>query len=80
MNKITIGVNDLGFNDNMKKVMQKSIDKLKNEAGTLINKSDYENNKFNYITQPIIKEKVPGRNEPCLCGSDKKYKKCCLNK
>ncbi len=21
-----------------------------------------------------------GRNEPCLCGSGKKYKKCCLNK
>jgi uncharacterized protein YchJ len=20
----------------------------------------------------------PGRNEPCLCGSGKKYKKCCL--
>lgn len=21
-----------------------------------------------------------GRNEPCVCGSDKKYKHCCLNK
>lgn len=21
-----------------------------------------------------------GRNDPCLCGSGKKYKKCCLNK
>lgn len=21
-----------------------------------------------------------GRNEPCYCGSGKKYKKCCLNK
>ena len=20
-----------------------------------------------------------GRNDPCLCGSGKKYKKCCLN-
>lgn len=20
----------------------------------------------------------PGRNDPCLCGSGKKYKKCCL--
>ena len=28
---------------------------------------------------PYKKEKV-GRNEPCLCGSGKKYKKCCLNK
>jgi HEAT repeat protein len=23
---------------------------------------------------------IPGRNEPCPCGSGKKYKKCCLNK
>ena len=21
-----------------------------------------------------------GRNDPCPCGSGKKYKKCCLNK
>ena len=25
----------------------------------------------------IIAEKTPGRNEPCPCGSGKKYKKCC---
>ena len=29
--------------------------------------------------QPIVIEKV-GRNEPCPCGSGKKYKKCCINK
>jgi hypothetical protein len=23
---------------------------------------------------------VPGRNEPCHCGSGKKYKQCCLEK
>jgi hypothetical protein len=27
----------------------------------------------------IIMDK-PGRNDPCTCGSGKKYKKCCLNK
>lgn len=26
-----------------------------------------------------MKEKV-GRNDPCPCGSGKKYKQCCLNK
>ena len=26
---------------------------------------------------PIQREAVPGRNEPCSCGSGKKYKKCC---
>ena len=25
----------------------------------------------------VVKEKEPGRNEPCPCGSGKKYKKCC---
>jgi SEC-C motif len=28
----------------------------------------------------IISDHVPGRNEPCPCGSGKKFKKCCLGK
>ena len=28
----------------------------------------------------VVKSKKIGRNEPCPCGSGKKYKKCCLNK
>ena len=28
-------------------------------------------------TPAVIKSKI-GRNDPCLCGSGKKYKKCCL--
>jgi len=27
--------------------------------------------------QPVIREKKIGRNDPCPCGSGKKYKKCC---
>lgn len=27
--------------------------------------------------QTVVKEKEPGRNDPCPCGSGKKYKKCC---
>jgi preprotein translocase subunit SecA len=26
--------------------------------------------------QPVRVEKTPGRNEPCYCGSGKKYKLC----
>ncbi|EIF9756725.1 SEC-C domain-containing protein, partial [Escherichia coli] len=26
----------------------------------------------------MTQAKRPGRNEPCFCGSGKKYKKCCL--
>ena len=32
---------------------------------------DYKNSKIVHV------EKKPGRNDPCPCGSGKKYKKCC---
>jgi len=28
-------------------------------------------------SKTVVKEKIPGRNDPCSCGSGKKYKKCC---
>lgn len=28
-------------------------------------------------SKTVRKEKEPGRNDPCPCGSGKKYKKCC---
>ena len=34
-----------------------------------------------YPQMPYVKETIDiGRNDPCLCGSGKKYKKCCMNK
>lgn len=32
------------------------------------------------LSKTVIKEAKIGRNDPCPCGSGKKYKKCCLNK
>ncbi|MBI5189592.1 MAG: preprotein translocase subunit SecA [Nitrospirae bacterium] len=29
------------------------------------------------VQQPVKSEKTAGRNDPCPCGSGKKYKKCC---
>ena len=29
---------------------------------------------------PFRRKKTPGRNDPCPCGSGKKYKHCCMNK
>jgi len=29
---------------------------------------------------PITSDEVPGRNDPCPCGSGRKYKKCCGSK
>ncbi len=43
----------------------------------------HDANKFGHntqkkeVTQPIVREKKVGRNDPCPCGSGKKYKKCC---
>ncbi|WP_029036944.1 SEC-C metal-binding domain-containing protein [Salinimicrobium xinjiangense] len=31
------------------------------------------------MNKPLRSEKKIGRNDPCPCGSGKKYKKCCLN-
>ena len=28
-------------------------------------------------TTPVSSSRAPGRNDPCPCGSGKKYKKCC---
>ena len=31
-------------------------------------------------TAPVVRgHRKTGRNDPCPCGSGKKYKKCCLN-
>lgn len=38
--------------------------------------SDFE--KLMNPPQPIISAITNGRNDPCSCGSGKKYKKCCL--
>ena len=31
------------------------------------------------VNRPTVKKKI-GRNDPCPCGSGKKYKDCCANK
>ncbi len=40
-------------------------------------KSHYESFKRNLQTRPWVEASRLGRNEPCPCGSGKKYKKCC---
>jgi uncharacterized protein YecA (UPF0149 family) len=33
---------------------------------------------LNKKREPATVKKLPGRNDPCICGKDIKYKKCCL--
>lgn len=40
-----------------------------------------QNPHFGKLKQtPIVAQKRPGQNEPCPCGSGKKYKRCCGQK
>jgi len=43
---------------------------------------DFPRLSFNHYHQETYQRETPkvGRNEPCPCGSGKKYKKCCLGK
>jgi preprotein translocase subunit SecA len=55
----------------------KGIDrtKIKEERSDLLAQS-HSNTQRQEVTQPIVAEKKVGRNEPCPCGSGKKYKNC----
>jgi hypothetical protein len=38
----------------------------------------FDSNGLSTRSEPLVKEKKVGRNDPCPCGSGKKYKKCCI--
>ena len=46
--------------------VDKSVDENTNELDVILNKP---------VTTTF--DKTPNRNDPCSCGSEKKYKKCC---
>ena len=43
-------------------------------------KLDAEEKDEEVEVKPIVKGDKIGRNDPCPCGSGKKYKNCCMNK
>jgi preprotein translocase subunit SecA len=49
--------------------------KMKEERSDLLAQA-HSNTQHQEVTQPIVAEKKVGRNEPCPCGSGKKYKNC----
>jgi len=57
-----------------KPVQNKKIEEKKDDVNTL---SENNPNDSNNDSPTIIGDKKPGRNDPCPCGSGKKYKKCC---
>lgn len=54
--------------------MNEDEQKLIVETGTSIVEEILKNRH-----KPVVKVKAPNRNDPCPCGSGKKYKKCCMD-
>lgn len=47
---------------------------------TLLRRIDADSRERQFLESQISKHANVGRNDPCVCGSGKKYKTCCLNK
>ena len=60
---------DLTYNSDKEKMSQQE-----NFSGSQKSEASFQNSS---IQAPFKNEKKVGRNEPCPCGSGKKYKKCC---
>ena len=61
------------------KLSQEILSKIEDSYNIVDNDLKVKKEKYEY-QQPIRVEPKVGRNDPCPCGSGKKYKKCCMNK
>ena len=63
----------------MKKVKNHFTGKMTGQGSDIRKAGGYRKYYESLKQFKLISEKV-GRNSKCPCGSDKKYKKCCINK
>lgn len=64
--------------EEFKKLLTKDGDMVaKLKSSYIVTREEHPHPEFMEVT-PIQKGTKVGRNEPCPCGSGKKYKKCCL--
>ncbi|MDD3151403.1 MAG: SEC-C metal-binding domain-containing protein [Bacteroidales bacterium] len=59
------------------KIESANRQKLKEQRVDLLSKAHTNTQQGETKTQPVHVEKKVGRNDPCPCGSGKKYKNCC---
>jgi preprotein translocase subunit SecA len=94
-NYVSIGINDpyeeveKNLKDPFQRKDKNKIENIFELYGTILNTgarysedvgySEYDNYDDDEIPQPAVSNKI-GRNDPCPCGSGKKYKMCCMNK
>ena len=62
---------------NMLEAKAKWLSSLPEWDGVLSEEKRREITKEWRISKQAVSEKTVGRNDPCPCGSGKKYKKCC---
>ena len=43
---------------------------------TTLTNVNFDDEAIREFTDRVVKEKMPGRNDPCPCGSGKKFKNC----
>ncbi|MGQ9533775.1 MAG: SEC-C metal-binding domain-containing protein [bacterium] len=75
LNSLTDFLNTEGYIKNGEKIKKSIAENIKNFGKLLPAKKSTPVQTKN---KPVISEKITvGRNDPCPCGSGKKYKKCC---
>ena len=92
--KNLVDLQSCGDIDEVKKIFNEDISTRKREVLSIFEIYDKiaswsahtDSQSFSPITNeeldllPLINKDVSRRNDPCPCGSGKKYKKCCMNK
>ena len=75
-----------GSEENLEKIdalspdeMEASIDAIRPAALALHDHWISQPEAIPMVQKPIVADKLPGRNDPCPCGSGKKFKQCCLH-
>lgn len=58
--------------------MEKEAESLQKDLGILVKPEPIHVHISEYPS--LVENKKHGRNDPCPCGSGKKYKKCCINR
>jgi hypothetical protein len=61
----------------LKILFKRALSKLDNATARTLSIEDTKFEPISQMGEASLHTPKPGRNDPCLCGSGKKYKKCC---
>jgi hypothetical protein len=53
-------------------------ERWREEETRALNMADHHDGQYDFPEPYVHEQPNSGRNDPCPCGSDRKYKKCCL--